>query len=464
VESYTEFLARKAQDDTNHGFEPVWMPDFLFDFQQALVEWAVRKGRAAIFSSCGSGKTPMQLAWAENVVRQTNGRVLIATPLAVSAQTIQEAEKFGVTAARSMDGRPHAGVTVTNYERLHHFNPSDYIGMVCDESSCLKSFDSARKAIITDFMRKMHYRLLCTATAAPNDYIELGTSSEALGYLGHTDMLTRFFKNAGNTIDQKGKWRGFGAPRAFERQQWRFKAHARPHFWRWVCSWARAIRQPSDLGFSDEKFILPPLIENEYIVEARTRADGMLFELPAIGLREEREEQRRTIQERCEKAAELVAGTGKPAILWCHLNAEGDRLAKILPEARQVSGSQSPEEKEEIFTAFAAGSLRLLIVKPKIAAWGLNWSHCAHMTMFPSHSFEQTFQSIRRCWRFGQKSPVVVDIVTTEGGREAKENLRRKGRAADEMFAELVFHMRDALHVARSRDYELPVEVPAWLA
>src|ERR1035437_608737 len=258
---YKTFLDRKAQVGGDHGFDPIWLPNFLFDFQKSLVEWAVMKGRDAIFADCGLGKTPIQLVWADNVVRHENKPVLILTPLAVSAQTLQESEKFNIEAERSSNGamKPGARIVVTNYERLHYFEPNDFAGCVCAESSILKSFDGTRRKEITEFMRKLPYRLLCTATAAPNDYIELGTSSEALGELGYTDMLMRFFKNDQNTVKPM-RYTWFGHPRTNHPEghehtdKWLFKVHAEKHFWRWVCSWARACRKPSDLGFDDGKF------------------------------------------------------------------------------------------------------------------------------------------------------------------------------------------------------------------
>jgi len=240
--SYADFLHAKSQQGTGSGFAPTFLPDFLFDFQHALLDWSIRQGRSAMFADCGLGKTPMELVWAENMARKTGRNVLILTPLAVTAQMEREAEKFGIGAKVSRDGAVHR-ITITNYERLHYFNPSDFAACACDESSILKSFDGKRKGEITQFMRKMEYRLLATATAAPNDYIELGTSSEALGYLGHMDMLNRFFKNDLNN-SATGRHRG-------EVAKWRFKGHAELPFWRWVCSWARAIRKPSDLGRPD---------------------------------------------------------------------------------------------------------------------------------------------------------------------------------------------------------------------
>lgn len=454
--NYEEFLDNKAQSYCDGGFSPVWIPDYLMDFQRHIVEWATRRGRSAILADCGLGKTPMQLVWAENVARKTGGNVLILTPLAVAHQTVREGEKFGIDVTRSSDGLAHR-ITVTNYERLHYFNPSDFVGAVCDESSILKSFNGARRGEITDFMRKMEYRLLATATAAPNDYIELGTSSEALGYLGHVDMLNRFFKNDLNNSAQ-GRMRG-------EVIKWRFKGHAELPFWRWVCSWARAIRRPSDLGFADDAFILPPLQEVEHLVEVSEIAEGMLFSLPAVGLKEQREERRRSLDDRCEQVARLVNDTGEPALVWCHLNNEGDLLERLIPDCVQVKGSDSDEAKEDRMIAFSEGKARVLVTKPKIGAWGLNFQHCAHITVFPSHSFEQYYQGVRRCWRYGQQRPVRVDIVTTEGERGVLANLQRKAVQSDKMFSSLVAEMNSAMAIDRSlSNFTQTEQVPAWLS
>jgi hypothetical protein len=461
ADDYAEFIDSKTQHGADTGFEPLWTPSEMFDFQALLTGWAVRKGRAAIFADTGLGKTLMQLTWAENVVRKTNRPVLLLTPLAVAGQTVAEAAKFGIDAVRSplgvIPGR--ACIVVTNYERLHYFDPADFAGVVCDESSILKSFDGATKGEITAFMRCTPYRLLCTATAAPNDYIELGTSSEALGYLGYTDMLTRFFKNDSNSI----KPTNFSLRDQEQSQKWRFKGHAELAFWRWVTSWARAVRKPSDVGCSDARHALPPLTQTEHVIKASTMAPGMLFNLPAVGLDEQRAERRRTITERCERVAELVNGTGKPALSWCHLNAEGDLLERLIPDAVQIAGSDSDDAKEEAFLGFVKGDIRVLITKPSIGAWGLNFQHCAHVTMFPSHSYEQTYQGIRRCWRFGQKSPVHVDMVTSEGEAGVLASIQRKSAAADVMFAKLVEEMNHAAGIERARTFNTPTKVPSWL-
>ncbi len=472
--NYAEFLDRKAKAGAPNGFEPSWVPDFLFPFQRALLEWSVRKGRGAIFADCGLGKTPMQLVWAENVVRETNRPVLILTPLAVGSQTVAEGAKFGIECERSRDGAfRKRGIVVTNYEKLHLFNPGDFAGVVCDESSILKHFKGATQRAVTAFMRLTPYRLLCTATAAPNDYVELGTSSEAIGDLGQVDMLGRFFKKddkvhvlnertkrqkmalRGEHVEHKTIVAGTGA-------SWRLKGHAETPFWKWVCSWARACRKPSDLGFEDERFILPPLTERQHVLETRAVAPGMLFPVPAIGLAEERAERRRSLRERCEFVAEL-ADHKRPVLIWCHLNDEGSALESAIPGAVQVKGQDSDDAKEETYRAFASGDVRVLVTKPKIGAWGLNWAHCSHVITFASHSYEQFYQSVRRCWRFGQTRPVTVDIVSTQAERYVQENMIRKAKAADRMFERLVVHMNEAERWSSDDDYVNRMEIPAWL-
>jgi hypothetical protein len=454
--SYADFIAAKSQAGADSGFRPLWMPDFLFPFQAAKTEWAIRKGRAANVADCGLGKTPMSLVWGSNVARKTRKPVLYLNPCAVGPQVVREAEKFGVEARMSRDGASRGHIVVTNYEKLHLFSPGDFGGVICGESSILKSFEGQRRGEITQFMRKAEYRLLETATAAPNDYIELGTSSEALGHLGHIDMLNRFFKNDLNNSAQ-GRMRG-------EVIKWRLKGHAEEPFWRWVCSWMHAIRKPSDMGFDDGAFVLPPLEEVEHLVKSSTLGDGMLFEMPAVGLKEQREERRRTVRERCEYVAGLVNRTGELALVWCDLNEEGDLLQRLIPDAVQVSGADSDEAKEEKLLAFAQGTARVLVTKKKIGAWGLNFQRCAHIVDFPSHSFEQRYQGVRRCWRFGQKRPVRVDTVTTEGQQGVVKNLQRKAEQADRMFTRLVQHMNDAAGIARVDNHTKPMERPQWLS
>ena len=452
---YSELIERKAQCGADSGFEPLSLPDSLFGFQAFLTDWAIRRGRAGIFSDCGTGKTRMELVWADNMARKTGKPTLILTPLAVSSQTVREAEDCGIGAYRSMDGTLKGDIVVTNYEKLAKFSSGDFGAVVCDESSCLKNFNGVRRGEITEFMRRMPYRLLATATAAPNDYTELGTSSEALGYLGHMDMLARFFKNDNNNSASR---RMYG-----EAPKFRFKGHAEQPFWRWVTSWSRACRKPSDIGFEDGGFTLPPMTETEYLVDPKTLPDGKLFQMPARTLPEQREERKRTIKERCEKVAELV-DTGRPALVWCHMNAEGDLLEKLILGAVQVSGSDSDDAKERKFLAFISGEARVLICKPKIGAWGLNFQHCDHVVYFPSHSYEAYYQAVRRCWRFGQKNPVQVDLVLTEGEHRVMANLRHKAKAADQMFSNLVGEMNNSIALERRvNNFTEKMEIPSWL-
>jgi len=472
---YQDFLNSKMQLSGEHGFDPIWLPDFLFDFQRELVTWATRKGRGAIFADCGLGKTPMQLVWAENVVRKTGKRVLILAPLAVGAQTVREGEKFSIECVRVRDGKLPAGknIIVTNYDKLHLFDPTDFVGTVADESAILKHFTGATQKQVTRFMCKQPYRLLCTATAAPNDYNELGTSSEALGELNYSEMLIKFFRqldDKGQKRETKQQLKEEVAAKHFARLafrvsqtigQWRLKYHAIESFWRWVCSWARACRMPSDLGYEDGDFILPKLTQHNHIIKPNTPPDGMLFTLPAFGLKEERDERRRTLNQRCEFVASLVEGND-PAVVWCHMNIEGDMITKLIPGARQIRGSTPDEEREEIYDDFAEGKLRVLVIKPKIGAWGLNWQHCAHVVTFASHSYEQFYQSVRRCWRFGQKSEVRLDVVATEGEVRVFENMARKIEQADIMFTEMIKHMNAAQGIERKETHIKNMEVPNW--
>lgn len=452
---YEDFLDAKLHLGLNHGFDPIWMPTNLFDFQKSLVEWATRKGRAAIFADCGLGKTGIQLTWAENVARKTNGRVLILTPLAVAFQTVNEGEKFGIEVIHRRDGIFESDrIVVTNYERLGHFSSQDFVGVVCDESSILKNFDGEVRKSITDFMRKRPYRLLCTATAAPNDFIELGTSSEAIGDMGAQDVINKFFRKVESTTTARHEHMS---------GTYRLRPHAEKDFWRWICSWARALRKPSDLGFDDRNFKLPAINIAQHSVKANRPRDGYLFDLPAVGLSEQRSDLRRTINERCEMVASLVNQSGASSIAWCNLNEESTRLAKLIDDSVEVSGHHSEKHKESAFQDFVLGKVRVLITKPTIGGFGLNFQHCAHQTFFPSHSYEQYYQSIRRCWRFGQKNRVQVDIVTTDGQDNVLANLQRKSENADCMFENLVAMMRDELRIKRSNDFIKKETIPSWL-
>lgn len=467
--TYDEFLSRKSQKAEMAGFDPVFMADGLFDFQKYLVDWSCRKGRAAIFADCGLGKSAMFLSWAENVSRKTNGNILILAPLAVSHQVVTEGQKFGVEVHRTIDGTVKPGINVTNYERLAKYDPNDFIGAVCDEASIIKHWSGATQKAVTRFLSKMQFRLLCTATPSPNDFIEMGTMSEALGELNYSNMLSTFFRQISD--DEKRlraqpsdilhskrlSWRvlqSFG--------QWALKSHAFEPFWKWVSSWARACRKPSDLGpFDDSRFVLPPLNRFDHVVEPRTPPEGWLYTVPAFGLNQERAERRRTLTERSELVAELVKDSDS-AVVWCHLNPEGDILEKTIKGAVQVKGSQSIEEKEELIFSFLNGESKFLITKAKIAGLGLNMQHCAHAVTFVDHSFEKFYQCVRRCWRFGQKRPVRLDVIATEGEINVKRNMDRKEQLSSTMFDSIVQFMNDAITIKPNTNTN-EIEVPAWL-
>ena len=456
LSKYADFLARKQSAGANTGFEPSFIPEKLFDFQKMLVDWIIRKGRGAVFADCGMGKTIIQLTWAQNVLRHTNKPVLVLTPLAVSAQTIDEAHKFGLDAQRADPAIVSKNIVVTNYEQLHKFDPNNFGGVVCDESSILKNFNGQYKSQITEFMRLVPYRSLFTATAAPNDWEELGTSSEALGYLGYTDMLSRFFTNKSNTVRAK----------QFQNQRDKFhlRHYAEKDFWQWVASWSRAARTPADLGFSNEGFVLPEMVENDIEVKAARPQAGALWDLEATNFFEEREAIRRTVNERCEAAAERVANHDI-SMVWCHTNAEADLLKRIIPNSIEVSGSDSPEKKEEAANWFVRGQeqKRVLISKPRIFGFGMNFQHCNHAVYFPTHSYEQYYQATRRIWRFGQTRPVIIDRIYTNGGRRMLESIERKSAQASDMFDNLVKNVNDNKQIENTYTKQ-EIEVPKWLS
>ena len=452
IEEYKDFVQSKTHLAGEFGFAPVYENPAAHDFQAHLIEWSLRQGRSATFADCGMGKTLMQLVWAENVHRKTNRPVLILSPLSVSQQTVEEAAKFGIEAHRSRDGKFPArkGIITSNYERLHYFSPDDFSGVVCDESSILKNFDGKIKAHITQFMRKVKYRALYTATPSPNDYTELGTSSEALGDMAHMDMLQTFFKSNDGTLHP-----------GHQGQNWSFKGHAELHFWRWVSSWARAVRRPSDLGYDDAAWDLPDLVEIAHTIESEA-LEGQFFAMPVSGLKAEREEKKRTIKERCELAAELIMGHDC-GVSWCHLNAEADLITQIIPGAVNLSGSDKDDAKEEKFAAFRSGEIKYLVTKPKIAALGVNWQHCSSCTYFDDYSFEQYYQAVRRFWRFGQTKPVTVhNIGTTSLSNVAKARVK-KAKATKEMFEQMMAHMNDAQKHNTNLKTIDKVGLPKWL-
>ena len=455
--SYQKFKQNKLDYGCDNGFEPYWIPDFLFDFQKAFVEKAIRRGRSAIFADCGMGKSVIEFVWGQNVINHTNKPVLLITPLAVSFQMLEEAEKFGVEMYRASGIESRTAIHVTNYEQLHKLSPHNYDGIICDESSILKNDKGKYAAIINEFMRTVPYRLLATATAAPNDWTELGMSSEALGYLGNQDMLGKFFTNKTNSAALR-KFQG-------DRETWHLRPWAeKGPFWQWVASWAHAARKPSDLGFDDGDFILPGLIENDVYVQASMNRAGMLFEVAARNWQEEREVIRTTITERCEMATERALQHDL-SMMWCNLNNESSLLKRIVPNSVEITGTTCEEEREEAVKWFIHGSdtQRRLISKPKIFGFGMNFQHAHHTTYFPTHSYEKYYQSLRRLLRFGQMEKVIADRILTKGISRILENLDRKARDADKMFSKLVMYMNDGMIFSNDYQEITDMEVPQWM-
>jgi len=428
--NYQEFLKKKTHSSINYGIDPHYMPDCLFDYQKYVTEFAIKKGRCAVFLDTGLGKTLIELVVARNYVEKTNKPVLIITPLAVAFQFIKEAEMFNIDKIEySKDGKYKTNIVICNYERLDKFNPDDFDCVILDESSILKNFKGAIKNGVTAFLKKVKYRYLFTATPSPNDFIELGTSSEALGYMGYTDMLTRFFTNNEDTISPQN----IGT-------QWILKGHAKKTFFEWVSSWSISMRKPSDLGFDDSKHILPELITNYNLIknekELIINGQHQLFNIVAKTMQEIAAENRITIPERCEKAYEL-ANKHESSVYWCNFNKEGEILKELDSSAYEIKGSMDLDKKEEILLSFANGDIKKLITKPKMTAFGLNWQHCNHTTYFPTFSFEQYYQSIRRFWRFGQTKPVTVDLIYSDGQKRVLEGLLAKSKKASQLFDKL---------------------------
>ena len=453
--NYAELLDSKRHKPANHGIEPRWMPDAMFDFQKYVAEYAIRKGRCAVFLDTGLGKTIIELTTAVNYCEHTGKPVLILTPLAVAFQFIKEAAKFGIDSIEySKDGRHNAKIVVCNYERLDKFNADDFGAVILDESSILKNFDGAIKASVTQFMRRVKYRYLFTATPSPNDFIELGTSAEALGYMGYMDMLGKFFTNNEDTISPMN----IGT-------KWILKGHAQTAFFEWVSSWSVSMRKPSDLGFSDERHNLPPLTLRHHSVknDENLVVDGQiqLFNQIARRLTEVRSEQRQTITKRCEVAANLTHGHDT-SVYWCNFNSEGDLLEEIDKDAKQINGSMDLEKKEELLLAFASGQVKRLITKPKITAFGLNWQHCAHTVFFPTFSYEQYYQAIRRFWRFGQQRPVTCDLVYSDGQQRVMDSLLAKADKANELFNKLNASINSE-YLHSTKEFNKPAQLPSFL-
>lgn len=456
MDKYQEFLERKRHSIGNSGFEVNYMPEMAFDFQQFIIEKAVNKGRMAIFADTGLGKTLMQLAIAKNIIQHTNKNVLILTPLAVAFQFILEAEKMGIDDIEySKDGKHKKKIVICNYERLHYFNSEDFVGVILDESSILKNFDGSIKGHVTAFVKKIPYRFLSTATPSPNDFIELGTSSEALGYMGYMDMLTKFFKNNQNSVDSNNRNIG---------EKFYLKPHAEKDFFSWVNQWSIMVKSPSDIGFSNERYKLPKLILNKTVVENQSLIDVngqiQMFTPIAKSMTEVRHEQKQTEEKRCVKAVEL--SQGKTSVYWCNTNQESAYLKTMDTEAVEIIGSQSIEKKEEILMAFAKGEIKRIITKAKITSFGLNWQHCNHTTFFPTWSYEQYYQSIRRFWRFGQKSDVTVDLIVSDGQTRVLEALQQKTQKAIDLHENLTRNVNRSFE-HKVKEFNKEILIPKFI-
>ena len=451
---YTRFLEAKRHSIGNFGFTAKWFPDIAFDFQKHVIEKSIGKGRIANFLDTGLGKTLIQLSEAYNIVLHTNKKVLILTPLAVAFQFIEEANKIGIDDIEySKDGKHSKKIVICNYERLHYFDSKDFTCMLLDESSILKNFDGKIKNQINSFIKKLPYRFLSTATPSPNDFIELGTSSEALGYMGYMDMLGKFFKNNQNSIDPKHAGEKFY-----------LKPHAEKDFFAWVNQWSIMVKMPSDIGFSDERYLLPRLHVENHTVRNDTlmESDGQLlmFANKAKGFHEIRAEQKATINIRSEKAVELAAG--KTSVYWVNLNDEGDLINELDPAAVQIKGSMSMDKKEEILIDFAKGNIKRLITKAKMTGMGLNWQHCNHSVFFPTYSYEQYYQAIRRFWRFGQKKEVTVDLVTSDGQERVIEAIQTKTKKARELYDNLVNSVNQGFDNGY-KEFNKEIKVPSFI-
>lgn len=448
MKAYEDFLAEKARLDPPTGLADLPdLPAQLFPHQRDIVRWALRRGRAAIFANTGLGKSFMELAWGQAVHRATGGNVLLLTPLAVAGQMAREAGKFGLAAKQcAHQGEVEPGVTVTNYAKLHHFDLSQFDGVILDESSILKAFDGKTRQMLVERCAQIPYRLAATATPAPNDFVELGNHAEFLGVMSLTGMQSVFFTHDNGDT---GKWR--------------LKGHAEDDFWRWMCSWSVLLRRPSDLGYDDGAYDLPPLNQHEHIVPVEGER--------AVTLSQRLRARRESLPQRVEFAATLVP-VDRPCVLWCNLNDESEALAAAIPDAVEIRGSDKEERKEQILRDFAEGRIRVLVTKPTLTGFGLNWQHCAD-TIFVglNDSFEQVYQAIRRFWRFGQTKPVNVHFVAASTEGAVLENLRRKEADAERMGAAMVANMADLsseiVHGAvREEDPyfpTVPVSVPDWL-
>ena len=421
--SYSQFIAGKLSRFSSVGFDaPAINPD-LFDFQDALTRWALRVGRCALFADTGLGKTRMQLAWADAVRQKHGGNILILAPLAVAEQTCEEGAAMGIEVRHVREAQPLDGICITNYERVHKFDCSELAGVVLDESSIIKHHDSKSFGQLTDVMRDVPYKICATATPAPNDWTELGTHAEFLGVCSRPEMLAEFFVHD-----------------AAKTQDWRLKGHARAAFWEWVSSWAAVVRNPSDLGFDGTRYELPWLnVEQHTIKTEGEPLPGQLFALEASTLSERRTARRASVTARVRDCADLANSTHGAWVVWCDLNTESEMLTEAIDGAIEVRGSQSLDEKEAALNAFRHGEARVIVTKPSIAGFGLNWQHCANMSFVGvTDSYESYYQAVRRCWRFGQTKPVNVHVFSSDLEGAVVANLKRKEEAAAQMAEEMV--------------------------
>lgn len=452
---YLQFLESKRHNSIDYGIDPNFIPDAMFDYQKHVTEYAIKKGRCAVFLDTGLGKTIIQLTIATNYIKHTNKPVLIITPLAVAFQFIKEAEKFNIDDIEySKNGKYKSKIVVCNYERLEHFNSNDFDCVLLDESSILKNFEGSIKNNITSFLKKVKYRYLFTATPSPNDYIELGTSSEALGYLGYMDMLTKFFKNNNNSIDPKHAG-----------SEWYLKSHAENDFWKWIASWSISCKKPSDFGFSDNKHILPELHEIQTIIRnvnpLAINGQSSLFAMPAMGFAEIKAEVRSTINQRCEMAVEK-AKNHDISVYWVNLNDESELINQLDKDSIEIKGSMNIDKKEGILLDFSNGNIKKLITKTSITAFGLNWQHCNHTTYFPTYSYEQYYQAIRRFWRFGQRKDVYVDLILSDGQIKIIESLLIKKDKAIKMFEKLINNTNSDFSIIK-KGFDKEIKLPSFL-
>lgn len=456
MKKYKEFLENKRHLLGDFGFNANYIPDIAFDFQQSIIERAVKKGRMAVFADTGLGKTLIQLSIAKNIVNETNKRVLILTPLAVGFQFVKEAEKLGIEDVyQTIKGELNGKIIVCNYERLHFLNSNDFVGCILDESSILKNFDGKIKNQITSFIKKMPYRFLSTATPSPNDFIELGTSSEALGYMGYMDMLTKFFKNNQNSVDSNNRNIG---------EKFYLKPHAEKDFFAWVNQWSIMVKMPSDLGFSNDRYKLPELIVNKHIVENQSLIDVsgqiQMFNIVAKNFNEIKHEEKSTIKERSLKAVELAKD--KVSVYWVNRNEESSLIKEMDKDAVEIIGSQSLEKKEDILINFANGNIDRIITKAKMTGMGLNWQHCNHSVFFPTWSYEQYYQAIRRFWRFGQTKDVTIDLVISDGQTRVMEAIQQKTEKAIQLYESLTKEVNSTF-VDRVKEFDKTIQKPNFI-